>query len=186
MVNLHFLFDIFLFFTISFLIYYSYQNKIYVKIFEYFKLFIMITVSAKFASMTGIGLELFHIISADTYITIVLIGFGVNIILIYSSERIIFKFLNKFINSGSLKIFFAKLITVIEVVILSSFTLYIFMQLSFSKSYIYPTLKNSYSYPYIRSFYIKFLTDDFLNMLLKSDTGTNYKEIIFKSFKNTF
>lgn len=185
MVNFYFLFDVALFLFISFAIYYSYKNKIYIKIFNYFKLFLIITISAKFSSTTGIALERLNILSSDTYITLVLIGFSINIAVLFYSEKFILKFLNRYINSGAIKIFFAKLITILEVVIITTFALYILMQLSISKSYIYPTLKKSYSYPYIKSFYMKFLTDDFLNMILKADTGTNYKEVIFKSFKNS-
>jgi hypothetical protein len=131
-------------------------------------------------------LERLNIISSDTYTTLILIGFSVNIIILYYGESSILKFLNRYINNSSVKTFFAKIITTLEVIIITTFTLYILMQLSISKSYLYPTLKKSYSYPYIRSFYMKFLNDDFLNMVLKADTGTNYKEVIFKSFKNTF
>ena len=186
MVDFYFLFDIALFLFISFAIYYSYKNKIYIKIFNYFKLFLIITISAKFSSTSGIALEWFNIISTDTYITLVLIGFSINIVVLYFGEKFIFEFLNRYINSGAIKTFFAKLITTLEVIVITTFALYILMQLSLSKSYLYPTLKKSYSYPYIKSFYMKFLTDDFLNMLLKADTGTNYKEVIFKSFKNSF
>ena len=44
----------------------------------------------------------------------------------------------------------------------------------------------SYSYVYIKSFYKKFLNDDFVDMILNADTGTNHKEIIFRSLKNSF
>ena len=50
----------------------------------------------------------------------------------------------------------------------------------------YKNMKKSYSYPKIEKFYNTFLNDDFVNMVLNSDTGTNHKEIIFKSFKNSF
>ena len=110
----------------------------------------------------------------------------INIVVLYFGEKFIFEFLNRYINSAAIKTFFAKLITTLEVIVIITFALYILMQLSLSKSYLYPTLKKSYSYPYIKSFYMKFLTDDFLNMILKADTGTNYKEVIFKSFKNSF
>ncbi|MEA3498923.1 MAG: hypothetical protein U9R16_07690 [Campylobacterota bacterium] len=186
MVDLYFLIDLVLFIFISFAIYYSYQNKIYIKIFNYFKLFLIITISAKLASFTGIKLERLNIISSDTYTTVVLIGFSLNILIFYYGDKFIFKFIDKFVNSNLIKDYFAKLITVIEVVVITTFTLYILMQLSISKSYIHPTLMKSYSYPYIKKFYIKFLNDDFLNMVLKADTGTNYKEVIFKSFKNGF
>jgi hypothetical protein len=60
------------------------------------------------------------------------------------------------------------------------------MQLTISKTYLYPYLNKSYSYKYIKVFYKNFLNDDFLHMVLEADTSINHKEIIFKSFKNSF
>ena len=60
------------------------------------------------------------------------------------------------------------------------------MQLYISKAYLSKSFHKSYSYPKIEYFYNSFLNDDFVNMVLHSDTGTNHKEVIFKSFKNSF
>lgn len=184
MVNIYNLFDITLFIFICYFIYYSYKRKIYVSIFEYFKIFIIITISAKLASTTGIKLSKFGILQADTYTTLVLIGFMINFAILYFFQDSIFKFLDNVIKNIDVKEYFAKLITIVQVTIIVTFCLYIFMQLKVSKRYIYPTLTKTYSYPYIRKFYTKFLNDDFVNMVLSSDTGTNHKEILFKSFKN--
>ncbi len=81
---------------------------------------------------------------------------------------------------------FAKTFTFLEVLTIVTFSLYIVMQLYITKAYLYKSLKKSYSYPKIEKFYHSFLNDDFVNMILNSDTGTNHKEIIFKSFKNSF
>jgi hypothetical protein len=186
MVNLYFLIDIILFIFISFAIYYSYQKKIYIKIFNYFKLFIIITISAKLASQTGISLEKLNILSTDTYTTLILIGFAINVSILFYSWEFLYLLVNKFINSNQIKTFFAKLTVVLEVITIATFSLYIIMQLSISKKYIYPIMIKSYSYVYIKSFYKKFLNDDFVDMILNADTGTNHKEIIFRSLKNSF
>ena len=186
MVNFYFLIDLTLLFFIIYLSFYSYKKKIYIKLFEYIKIFIIISISAKFASFTGISLQKLNIFSADTYTTLILIGFGLNFITILYLFKIFLRYSNKYIDNKKIKTFFAKSFTLIEIIILTTFTLYILMQLSLSKTYIYPTMKKSYSYPYIKLFYIKFLNDDFVNLLLNNDTKTNHKEVIFKSLKNSF
>lgn len=186
MVNIYITFDIALILLIGFSTYYSYQKKIYIKIFEYFKLFILITLSAKFASTTGWFLSAHHILKTDTYATLILIGFCINLVLFYYLIMFLIEFSNRFIDSAKVKQYFTKILTFFEVLVIVTFSLYIIMQLYPSKKYLYPTLKKTYTYPYIKRFYIKFLNDDFIHMILNSDSGTNYKEVIFKSFKNSF
>lgn len=186
MVNIYLLIDIPLLLFIAYATYYSYKNKIYIRIFEYFKLFILITLSAKFASNTGWYLESHHILSVDTYATLILIGFCINLVLFYYLAMFLIEFSDRFIDSAKVKSYFTKFLTFFEVVVIITFSLYIIMQLYPSKKYIYPTMKKTYTYPYIQKFYMKFLNDDFINMVLNSDSGTNYKEVIFKSFKGAF
>lgn len=186
MVNLYIIFDIAFVLLIVYSTYYSYQKKIYIKIFEYFKLFILITLSAKFASSTGWFLQANHILKTDTYATLILIGFCINIVLFYYLAMFLIEFSDRFIDSAKIKQYFAKTLTFFEVVVIATFSLYIIMQLYPSKKYLYPTLNKTYTYPYVKKFYIKFLNDDFIHMVLSSDSGTNYKEVIFKSFKNAF
>lgn len=174
-------------FLVSFItaFYIGYEKKIYIQIFEYFKIFILITLSAKLASTTAFLLQNFHITSSDTYTTLILIAFIVNILIIYFSWKSILKFTNKYINNKKIKIVFEKFITFVEVLILLTFITYIIMQLYISKIYIYDAFNKTYFYPLVEHFYISFLGDDFLNMLLNSNTGTNYKEVIFKSLNNS-
>ncbi len=186
MVSIYILIDILLLILIAYATYYSYQKKIYLKIFEYFKLFILITLSAKFASNTGWFLQANHVLKTDTYATLILIGFSINLILFYYLTKFLIEFSDRFIDSQNIKSFFAKTLTLFEVVVIVTFVLYMSMQLYPSKKYLYPSMKKTYSYPYVRKFYIKFLNDDFIHMILNSDSGTNYKEVIFKSFKNAF
>lgn len=186
MVDIYILFDIAFILFIGFATYYSYQKKIYIKIFEYFKLFILITLSAKFAANTGWFFQAHHILKTDTYATLILIGFCINLVLFYYLSMFLIEFSDRFIDSAKVKQYFAKTLTFFEVVVIVTFSLYIIMQLYPSKKYIYPTLKKTYTYPYVRKFYIRFLNDDFIHMVLNSNSGTNYKEVIFKSFKNAF
>lgn len=184
-INPYLLIDLLLLIFMSFATYYNYNKKTYIKVFDYFKVFALISVSAKFATFTGSYLSKWHLIQADTYTVLILIAFSINALIIYLSWSSLYLLSTKFMNSNKIKIFFAKIITVIEVVVITTFALFILMQLGVNKKYVYPTLKKSYSYPYIRTFYMKFLNEDFAKMILNSDTSVNHKEIILKSFKNS-
>jgi len=186
MVNLYNSIDLLFMVTIILLTKISYDKKIYVKIFEYFKIFMAITISAKLSPYTAILLQKLYITKADTYTTLTLIAFAVNITILYFGWRYIFAFSNKFIQNTKIRTILAKIFTFLEVFTLVTFSIYIVMQLYISKIYLYKSIKKSYSYPKIEKFYNSFLNDDFVNMVLNSDAGTNHKEIIFKSFKNSF
>lgn len=177
--------DFILLFTISFFTYYAYAKRTYIKIFDYFKIFLIITLSGKFASLTATLLQNFYITKADTYTILILIAFVINILILYFSWKFIFKITKIFVNNERVKSFFAKLFTLIEVIIITTFLLFILMQFYPAKKYIYSSFKNSFSYPIIEKFYLKFLNDDFRLMILNQDTRTNHKELLFKSFKNS-
>ena len=186
MVDFYNIIDLVLLISIVLLTKISYERKIYIKIFEYFKIFMAITLSAKLSGYTAIVLQKFYITKADTYTTLILISFAINIFILYFGWKYIFEFSNKFMQNVKVRTFLAKTFTFLEVLIIITFSIYIFMQLYISKAYLYKSMKKSYSYPKIEKFYNSFLNDDFVNMILNSDTGTNHKEIIFKSFKNSF
>ncbi|MEA1955702.1 MAG: hypothetical protein U9N02_04325 [Campylobacterota bacterium] len=184
--NPYLLIDLVLIILISFATYYNYNKKTYIKVFDYFKIFALISISAKFSIFTGSHLSKWHLILPDTYTILILIGFTINTLIIYFSWSFIYTLSSKFINNQQIKIFFAKIITVIEVIIITTFTVFILMQISVNKKYIYPHLNKSYSYPHIKRFYVKFLNADFANMILHSETGINHKEVILNSFKKSF
>lgn len=184
--NFYNLIDLSIFLIIAFLIIYSYQKKYYIKVFDYFKLFIFLTISAKFASFTAVYLQKLYITKADTYTILLLISFAINLLVLHFSWKYIVMFLDKFISSSSIKSFLAKLFTVIEVITLFTFGLYLIMQIYISKQYLYPSFKKSYIYPKIERFYNKFINDDFVMIVLTQSNPMDHKEIFFKSFKNSF
>lgn len=186
MVSFYNTLDLILFVAIILLTKISYEKRIYIKIFDYFKIFLAITLSAKLAGYTAILLQKFYITKADTYTTLILIAFSVNLLVLYFGWRYIFAFSNKYLQNTKIRTFLAKTFSFLEVLITLTFSIYIIMQLYVSKVYLYKTIQKSYTYPKIEKFYNSFLNDDFVNMILKSDTGTNHKEVIFKSFKNSF
>lgn len=183
--SFYYIFDVlFLIFMIFFIIR-SYKNKIYIQIFEYFKIFVVITLSAKLSSYTAIALQKFYITKADTYTTLTLMAFAINLAFFYFFGKTIIRFLNKNISNINFRKYSAIFVTIVEVVILATFSLYIVMQLYVSKIYIHKPLSKTYFYPKIEKFYRSFLNDEFVKMVMSSDTGTNREEIIFKSFKNS-
>ena len=186
MVDYYNIIDLIIIISIILLTRISYDKKIYIKIFEYFKIFMAITLSAKLAGYTAIILQKFYITKADTYTTLILISFVINILILYFGWKYLFAFSNKFMQNIKLRTFLAKIFTFTEVFIIITFSIYIVMQLYITKAYLYKSMKKSFCYPKIEKFYNSFLNDDFVNMILNSDTGTNHKEIIFKSFKNSF
>ena len=131
------------------------------------------------------GLSHFNLIKADSYSVLVLIAFTLNFLLLFYSYGFLLQLSNVLINNKKLKEIFAKAITLIEVVILFTFSLYILMQISINKKYIQPTLKTSIIYSYSADFYKKFLDYDFVYMIISSDSHINHKEVIFKSIKNS-
>jgi len=182
----------YIFIDLSFLVlvlvlsYYFYQKALYEKLFSYFKFFVLLPLSAKFASYTAYILKTNNIIDADSYSVLILIAFGLNFLVLYYLYKYVFLFLDKFINSQNIKELLAILITVVEVVVIFSFLLYIFMQISVNKKHIQPTLNKTWTYQYTQKFYKKFLNYDFVYMITSSDSNINHKEILFKSFKNSF
>ena len=184
--NFYYLIDIILIATILLLSYWAYQNRFYIKLFEYFKIFILITIAAKLSTPMAIFLQRIHFLHADSYAIAIFIAFIMNLIILFSSYQLILKFLNNFINSQSIKTFFAKLITLFEITIICTFSLFLMMQITVIKRYASQPLAKTISYPYIKTFYTQFLNDDFIYALLHTDTKTNHKELIFKSFKNSF
>jgi len=164
---------------------YYYKKKIYNQLFDYFKVFIIISISAKFASFSGKLLQKLYIISTDTYSILILIGFSINFLVIFYGYHFIFKLLDNIINSNKIRTFLAKTVTFFEVVAISSFILFMSMQTYPTKKFIEPTLKKSIIYPKIKGFYIKFLNDNFIKMILNNDSTMDTKEIIFKSLKNS-
>jgi len=186
MVNFYYLFDLALLFSIFYFTKTSYENKTYMKIFEYFKIFVAITLSAKFSSITAIVLQKLYITKADTYTTLILISFLVNLAILYFFGKYIIRFLNKKVKNINIRKYTAIFFTFLEVIIIITFSLYIMMQIYITKVYLYKSFHKTVSYPKIEKFYNSFLNDEFINMVLNSDTGTNHKEVIFKSFKNSF
>lgn len=185
MVSYYNLLDLVFYLIIGFFIYRNYKNKSYIKIFEYFKIFVAITLSAKLSSYTAMALQKLYITKADTYTTLILIAFVINLLIIIYGYKYFFKLIKNYLNNEKVKTILAKIFTVIEVLVISTFSLYIIMQIYLAKTYLHPIATETYSYPVIERFYKSFLNNDFVNMIMGSDTGTNHKEVIFKSFKNS-
>jgi hypothetical protein len=182
---LYIIFDILFLVLVLYLSKISYEKKVYLKIFEYFKIFFLFTISAKLAPFSSILLQKLYITKADTYTTLLLIAFAINLLILFYGWKYIVKLSGKFVNTSKTKILMAKLLSFIEVLVLSTFSLYIVMQLYISKVYIYPHLSQTYTYKGVEKFYQSFLNDKVINIIFNSNTGTNQHELLFKSFSNS-
>ena len=154
-------------------------------IFEYLKIFLLITLSAALATKMGLFLQKIAILSGDTYSVIVLIGFGINIGLFYLLYKLSDKLFQNFVTSPKARRFFAKFVTVVQVVFIFTFSLYIVMQLYIAKQYMEPTFSQTLSYPYIKSFYMGFVNDDFVKMIISSESKSAPHEVLIQSLKNS-
>lgn len=163
----------------------AFEKKYYVKFFEYFKIFVAIFIASKLAPYTGMTLQKLFIIKSDTYITLLIIAFSVNFFLIYYFWKSFVKAFNNFISTSKLKNISAKVLSLLEAVLLFTFVLYMTMQIYIIKINLEPTLNKTYTYKIVKSFYHKFLNEDILAILQGSNTGTNTHEVIFKSFTNS-
>ena len=144
----------------------------------------MLSISAKFASFSGLLLNKMYILSTDTYSITILFGFALNFAILFSGYKLIFKYLNRVINANKIRSIIAQLVTFFEVVFISTFLLFMIMQLKPSKLYIYPYMQKTVSYPYIKGFYVRFLNDKFIKMIFDNGSTMSTQEIIFKSAQN--
>lgn len=184
--SIYILIDIIILLLISYFSILSYEKKYYLKIFEYVKIVVLLTISAKLAPYSGKLLEKFYILSTDTYMVLLLLSFCINFVVFYLAWKYIFKLADILINSQSVKRICAIIFTIFEVTLILTFTLFVIMQLYISKKYLYSHFMKSYTYSHIHRFYDKFLNDDFVNMILNSNTsGINHKEVIYKSFQKS-
>jgi hypothetical protein len=171
--------------AIALLSYFAYEKKMYQKTFEYVKILILFTLSASFAAKTGVFLEKNNILNADTYSVIVLIGFGINLGVFLLFYLLLEKLYQAFITDLRVRGFVIKTVTVLQVAFIVTFTLYILMQLYIPKKYFEPTLQKTYTYTYVKKFYLSFINDDFVKMLLHANSKTPPHELIINSIKNT-
>jgi len=181
--NFYFFIDILFFFIMINIIIYSYKKEFHVKLLDYVQIFIIFSLSARFSNKTGFLLKKLNIITPDTHTTSIVLGFLINLLILFLFRKLFSKISKKYIDKTKTQKGIKLSLIVVEVIVLLTFSVYMFMQITPSKKFIYPVLNKSYSYPYIKSFYIKFLNDDFLRVILDSDSDAENYEKVYKSFK---
>ncbi len=184
--NLYIIFDIAFAVLLLYLSVISYQKRTYLAIYEYVKIFLLITLAASFAPKAAIWLSRWDVLKADTYSVAVLIAFGINIALIWGLYLLLRSVYENAMHSPGLKTLVAKSVSFLQTVLIVTFACYILMQLGPAKNHIYSHAAKTYSYPLIRGFYMSFINDDFVRLILNGDSKTNAKEVILRSFKNSF
>ncbi len=179
----YFITDVLFLIATIYLIIYSYKKEIHTRLLDYVQIFIILSTSARFANKAGIFLQKSYIIKPDTHTTAIVIGFLFNLLILFFLRKLISGITRKYIENKKVKKSIKLILIIPEVIILITFSIYIFMQLTPGKKYIYPIVNKSYSYPYIKSFYVKFLNDDFLRVMLDSDSDARNYEKVYDSLK---
>lgn len=177
------IFDILLFISIIYLSFYAYKHRFYIKLFDYVKIFIFITISANLAPSANSLFHKLNIISSDTYVIGVLIAFTFNFLILVYSYKTIFKILNHLIKSQKIKALIAKIVSFIESLLIITISLFLLMQISPIKKSIQSSLLKTYSYPIIKKFYMNTINQKFSNLFMQSDTKLQKYEAFFRNIK---
>lgn len=184
--NYYFILDLLFFISIVLFAYFNYINRNYIKVFDYIKIFIFVFISSTYAYKTYIFLNKIYVLQADSYYIAILICFVINLLILIYGYKYIFKALNYIISSSKIKMLLAKIVSFLESILLISFMIFILMQINPIKKLSLKTLNKTYSYPYIKKFYIKVIDKNFTSIFLTSDSKINRQESILKSIKNSF
>ncbi len=181
----YFIIDLLFFLAIVFFSYFNYIKRTYIKVFDYIKIFLFIFLSSSFSYETYTFLSKVNILRADTYYIAILLAFFINLLILIYSFKYILKALNYLISSARIKILLAKIISFLEAILVISFVLFILMQIYPIKKLSTQTMNKTYSYPYIKKFYIKVIDKNLTSIFLRSDSKINRQESILKSIKSS-
>lgn len=180
---LHLIFDILLLVSIVFLTIYAYKHRFYLKLFDYLKIVLFITISANLAPSANSFFHKAGILLSDTYTIGILISFTFNFFLLLFTYKSIFKILNHLIKSQSIKILIAKIVSFIEAILITTLFIFLLMQIKPIKSTLQSTIIKSYSYPLIKKFYMNTINKKFSNLFMNNDSKVQRYEAFFKTIK---
>ena len=180
------IFDLLLVIVVGYVTYTMYKSDSYSEIFRYVILMVAFTISVKYALGTAIYLRNEHILKADTLATMILIGFGLNLILVLVGLKLLDIFAKIFLRKETRvsKEISGYALSFAESVLVVTFVVYLLSQIVVVQKLSDGVVKSSYTYKHIKHFYKTFLNDDFVEIITGSDTGTNRKEVILKSLQS--
>ena len=180
-----FLFDIVLIAGIISGFYYGFKHGINERLYKLFKFFMIISFSEMYSVKFGVFLTKNHILWADSFSILKLIGF-VLLLGVFWFVFNFFEFLFQTIFKDSHKVasqYGGALITAFSMMVMITLLAFTLTQVKILKETLKPLLMKSYSYSKVNRFYRKSIDNSFVEKVVQGDiSGKDTKEIIFKSF----
>lgn len=163
--------------------YYGYKKGNLSKIYEIVKIIIGIAVSSKYGLTFSVWLTKIHILKAETFGALILLGF-ILVFIVYWIAVFIFElaykeFLERYLRAQSKYIAF--IFSAAEFFIIFTLSLFIILQFYWPRNYIKPKLFKSFTYKPIHNFYKGFLTNDLINNTFYEGSGASVKETIINT-----
>ncbi len=174
------IFDFILILVVVYGAYYGYKHGNLSKIYEIVKLIAGVAISSKYGLTLGMWLTKVHILKAETFGVLILIGFvlvfGLYFIAMFILELAYKEFLESYLRHQSKYI--AAIFSGLEFFIMFTLSLFILLQFYWPRTYIKPILFKSFTYKPIHKFYKGFLSNELINNTLYEGTGSGIKETI--------
>jgi hypothetical protein len=148
------------------------------------KLFVLFALSSKYAYFTGATLTQWHLLAPMSVGVLLLLGFAFNFGVLWMVALGLEKMFQK--KKTSQITTFQRMLkgvwVVLQINVTVTFAFFVILQFPYPKPWIYAHLKNSFFYPKVEKFYLRLFSPTFVkSVVMGSDTGTNQKELIFKS-----
>ncbi|MCV6607848.1 MAG: CvpA family protein [Campylobacterales bacterium] len=179
-----FLFDIVLIAGIISGFYYGYKHGIHERLYELFRFFMIISFAEMYSVKFGVFLTKLHILWADSFSILKLIGFILLLAVFWFVFRL-FEYLFKIVFKTSRQIasqFGGAIITAFSTAIVITLSAFFLTQVKFLKEHLKPVLMDSYSYGKINRFYRKSIDNSFVENVVNGEiSGKDAKELIFKT-----
>ncbi len=182
-----FLFDIVLIAGMAGGFYYGYKKGITKNVYELFKIFLTVSLSEAYSVKLGVYLTKSHLLMADSFAILKLIGFLILFVLFWFCWYLLEIYFSKnFEGSRNFAstlggAFVTSFLALVFITLLSFFL----TQFSFFKQNLKPVLMDGYVYPKVNRYYLKVLNNSFVDNVISGNiSGKDSKEFIFKSITN--
>ena len=177
------IFDLILLLIITYGAYYGYKHGNLSKIYEIVKLIAGVAIASKYGLTLAMWLTKQHILKAETFGVLILIGFVLVIIMyflvMFILELAYKEFLESYLRHQSKYV--ASIFSAVEFSIMFTLSIFIVLQFYWPREHVKPLLFKSFTYKPIHKFYKSFLSNDLINNTLYEGTGAGVKETIINT-----
>ena len=164
-------------------VHYGYKHGNLSKVYEIVKIIIGIAISSKYGLTFGIWLTKAHVLKAETFGVLILIGFllvlGLYWLVMFILELAYKEFLESYLAKQSKYV--AAVFSGAEFFIIFTLGLFVVLQFYWPRIYLKSALFKSVTYKPIHYFYKGFLNDKLINNTLYEGTGAGFKETIMNT-----